>query len=177
MSGSKTKTHRALVDMVLFAMLGALMFALKVVFEPLPNIHPVTMLIMVYTIVFGWKALFPTYVFVVIFGAVYGFGIWWIPYLYVWAIYVALTMLLPKKMPAKIAAFVYPLTCSFFGLIYGVLYAPGQALLFGYTPKQTFAWIAAGLPYDALHALGNLAMGLLILPLSLLMKKLYAKIR
>ena len=175
MSGNKTKTHRAIVDTVLFAMLGALMFALKVVFEPLPNIHPVTMLIMVYTIVFGWKALFPTYVFVVLLGAFYGFGIWWIPYLYVWAVYVALTLLLPKNMPRKIAAFVYPAVCALFGLMYGILYAPGQALLFGYTFRQMLAWIAAGFPYDALHALGNLAMGLLVLPLSVLSGKLYSK--
>ena len=157
-------------------MLGALTFALKLVFEPLPNIHPVTMLIMVYTIVFRWKALIPTYVFVIIFGAFYGFGIWWIPYLYVWAAYVVLTMLLPKNMPTKAALVVYPIVCGFFGLIYGILYAPGQALLFGYNASQTLKWIAAGLPFDALHALGNLGLGLLILPLSELMKKLYSKI-
>ena len=173
---TKTKSHRAIVDMVLFAILGSVLFAGKLAFEALPNIHPVTMLIMLYTVVFGWRALIPVGVFVAISGVFYGFSIWWLPQIYIWFVYVVLTTLIPKKIPHKAAAFVYPLVCGFFGLIYGTLYAPGQALLFGYNASQTLKWIAAGLPFDAIHALGNLGMGLLILPLSVVLKKLYEKI-
>lgn len=165
-------SHQKIRDTIIFAMLGAVLFAAKVVFEALPNIHPVAMLIMVYTIVYRVRALFPLYLFILLFGAFYGFSVWWIPYLYIWTILWAVTMLLPKNMKPKIAMIVYPCVCGLFGLCYGALYAPAQALLYGFDLPTTLKWIAAGLPFDALHAIGNAAMGLLILPLSKLLGKL-----
>ena len=158
--------------MIVFAMLGALMFAAKVAFEALPNIHPVAMLIMTYTVAYRAKALVPLYLFIILFGTLYGFSIWWLPYLYIWLVPWALTMLLPKKMSPKIASVVYPLVCGFCGLTYGICYAPAQAILFHYDFATMCKWILAGLPFDALHGLGNLGMGLLVLPLSELLKRL-----
>lgn len=174
---NKTKTHAAILDMALFAMLGAVLFVLKIVFEPLPNIHPVCALIMTYTVVFRRRAFIPVGVFVLVSGVFYGFDIWWLPQLYLWFIYVLLTLTVPKNISKKADAIVYPVLCALFGLIYGILYAPGQALLFGYDFTKMIRWIEAGLPFDALHAAGNFGFGLLILPLSELMKKLYAKIK
>ncbi len=167
------KSHRAVLDMVLFAILGAVLFAGKVAFEALPNIHPVTMLIIVYAVVFREKAFIPVGIFVAISGVFYGFSIWWLPQIYVWFVFVALTLTIPKSIKPALAAVVYPVVCGMFGLIYGTLYAPGQALLFGYSFSQMMKWIASGLPFDALHAAGNIGFGLLVLPLSALMKKLY----
>ena len=167
--------HKKIVDMVLFAVLGGVLVASIFAFQALPNIHPLGMLIMAYTVVFGWRALIPTYVFVILYGSFYGFPQWWIPYLYIWAVLVAITMALPKRMPKPAAAAVYPIVCALFGLMYGTLYAPAQAIMYGYSFQTTLKWIAAGLPFDAIHAAGNFGMGLLILPVSELMKKLYAK--
>lgn len=166
------KSHQKIRDMIIFAMLAALMFASKVAFEALPNIHPIAMFIMVFTIVYRVRALIPIYLFVLIFGAYYGFSIWWIPYLYIWTIMWGITMLLPKKIPDKAAIIVYPLVCALFGLAYGTFYAPAQAILFGYDFPTTMKWIMTGLPFDAMHALGNLGMGLLVLPLSKTLLKL-----
>lgn len=166
------KSHSSIKSMIVFAMLGALMFAAKVAFEALPNIHPVAMLIMTYTVAYRAKALVPLYLFIILFGTLYGFSIWWLPYLYIWLVPWALTMLLPKKMSPKIASVVYPLVCGFCGLTYGICYAPAQAILFHYDFATMCKWILAGLPFDALHGLGNLGMGLLVLPLSELLKRL-----
>ena len=166
------KSHKSIRDMVIFAMLGTLMFISKLVMEGLPNIHPVGMFIMVFTVVYRVKALIPLYIFIVMTGLYGGFNVWWAPYIYIWTILWGMTMLVPKKIPKKIAAVVYPLICGLFGLLYGVLYAPAQALLFGYDLQKTLLWISTGLPYDVLHAIGNTAMGLLILPLSELLRKL-----
>ena len=38
--------------------------------------------------------------------------------------------------------------------------------MFGYDFSTTIKWILAGLPWDAVHGLGNLGMGLLVYPLS-----------
>lgn len=166
------KSHKSIRDMVIFAMLGTLMFISKLVMEGLPNIHPVAMFIMVFTIVYRFRALIPIYIFIVLTGLYGGFSVWWVPYLYIWAVLWGMTMLLPRNMPKKIAAVVYPLVCGLYGLLYGTLYAPAQALLFGYDLQKTLLWISTGLPYDAIHAVGNTVMGLLILPLSELLKKL-----
>ena len=75
-------------------------------------------------------------------------------------------------MPRKAACVVYPVVCALHGFLYGVLYSPAQAILFGLNFQQMLAWIAAGLPFDVIHGLGNLAAGLLILPLSELLRRL-----
>ena len=158
--------------MVIFAMLGALMFCSKKAMEALPNIHLLGMFIMTFTVVFRWKALIPLYIYVFLDGLFGGFNVWWLPYLYIWAILWGITMLLPRKMPKKAAMIVYPIVCALHGLLFGVLYAPAQALLYRLNFRQTVAWVMSGLPYDALHAAGNLASGLLIVPLTELLRKL-----
>lgn len=163
-------------EMVLFAMLGTLMFVSKVIMELLPNIHLLGMFIMTYTVVFRKKALLPIYIFVFLNGIYAGFSMWWIPYLYIWTILWAATMLLPKNMARKTKCIVYPAVCCLYGLLYGTLYAPAQAVLFGMSFKATLAWIVAGFPFDALHGLGNLFSGLLIVPLSDLLQKLAGKV-
>ncbi len=166
------KSHLSIRRMIIFAMLGAMMFAGKIAFEALPNIQPLGMLIMVMTVVYRAQALIPIYLFVFISGLYYGFQLWWIPYLYIWAVLWGVTMLIPRNLPRKAAVIVYPVVCGLFGLLYGTLYAPAQALLFHYDFATTLKWIATGLPFDALHGLGNLGMGLLVYPVSQVLLRL-----
>ena len=153
-------------------MLGAIMFCSKIIMEALPNIHLLGMLAMAYTIVFRRKALIPIYVYVFLNGVYAGFNMWWIPHLYLWTVLWGVTMLLPRDMSKKTKCIVYPAVCCMHGLLYGTLYAPAQAIMMGLSFKATIAWIIAGLPWDAIHGAGNLAAGLLIYPLSELLKKL-----
>ena len=169
------RRSRWILELVIFAMLGSLTFCSKMVMEALPNIHLVGMLTMVYTLAFRAKALIPLYLYVMLDGLFHGFGMWWYPYLYVWTILWGITMLLPKKMSPKVACIVYPAVCALHGLAFGTLYAPLQAFMFGFNFEQTLAWIASGLPFDVIHAIGNLFAGLLILPLSELLKRLTKK--
>ncbi len=171
----KTPRRISVRETCVFAMLATIMFVSKIIMEALPNIHLLGMLTMAYTIAFRRKALIPIYVYVIINGIYAGFATWWVPYLYVWGVLWGITMLLPKKMPKAVAAVVYPVVCALFGLAFGTVYAPGQALLYGFDLKQTLAWIAAGFYFDVLHCFGNLAAGLLILPLSELLRKLMAR--
>ena len=163
-------------EMALFAMLGALMYGSKVAMAALPNIHLLGMFVMTFTLVFRQKALIPLYLYVLLEGLFGGFSLWWLPYLYVWTVLWGVTMLLPKTMPKKVACVVYPVVCALHGLLFGTLYAPAQALLFHLNFQQTVAWIVAGFPFDALHGLGNLVAGCLILPLSELMNNLLKKL-
>jgi hypothetical protein len=153
-------------EMCVFAMLGALMFASKKLMEVLPNVHLIGLLIVVTTIVFRKKALIPLYIYVFLDGIFGGFSLWWLPYLYIWTVLWGAIMLCPKRMPKAVATVVYAVLCGLHGVCFGILYAPAQALMFGLDFGQMVAWVLAGAPFDLLHALGNLAAGLFILPIS-----------
>lgn len=169
----RDKKYKKLVDIIVFTMLGVIMLLSKLLMEALPNFHLLGTLIVSYTIVYRKDALKPIYIFVLLSGLVYGFGIWWIPYLYIWTVLWGAVMLLPKNMKPKIAVPVYMAVSGLHGLLYGTLYAPAQALLFGYDFKTTIAWIVAGLPWDAIHCVGNIVLGILILPIATALRKFH----
>ena len=152
-------------------MLGALMFASKMLMEVAPNIHLLGVFTIAFTVVYRAKALYPIYIYVLLNGIFAGFGTWWIPYLYIWAVLWGITMLLPKKMPKPVAVVVYSLVNALHGYGFGLLYAPVQALVFGLNFKGMIAWICAGFYFDIIHAISNFAMGFLIIPLSNTLKK------
>ena len=152
-------------EIVIFGMLGAIMFASKLIMEVAPNVHLLGVFTIAMTVVYRGKALYPIYVFVFILGFFYGFATWWIPYLYLWTVLWAMAMLLPKKMPIWLKPIVYSVVCALHGFLYGTLYAPAQALLFGLDFEQMIAWIIAGLPWDLVHGVSNFICGLLICPI------------
>lgn len=158
--------------MCLYPMIAVLMLCSKLLMEFLPNVHLLGMFTMLCAIAFRVKGLIPIYIYVFLNGLVAGFNLWWVPYLYIWTVLWGMTMLLPRNMPTKVAAVVYPAVCALHGLIYGALYAPAQALMFGFNFEQTVAWIIAGFPFDVIHCISNAAAGLLVLPLSRLVPKL-----
>ena len=73
-------------ELTIFSMLGALMYASKILMEVAPNIHLLSMLTIVFTVVYRKKALYPIYTFVLLNGVFSGFSTWWIPYLYIWTV-------------------------------------------------------------------------------------------
>lgn len=157
-------------ETVIFAMLGALMYASKLLMEVLPNIHLIGVFVIAITVVYRKKALYPIYIFVLLAGLIGGFSTWWIPYLYVWTVLWAAAMLLPRKLPKKWAPVIYMSLCAAHGFLFGVLYAPAQALMFGLNWEGMLTWIATGLPFDIVHGISNFCCGALICPLIALLR-------
>lgn len=141
------------------------MYASKVIMEFLPNVHLLGVFVIAYTVVYRKKALYPIYIYVFLNGLFAGFAVWWIPYLYIWTVLWGAVMLLPKNIPAKVKPLVYMLLCSAHGFLFGTLYAPAQAILFGLDFKGMIAWIVAGLPWDCIHGISNFFCGILIMPI------------
>ncbi len=152
-------------EIVVFGMLGSIMYASKFIMELLPNIHLLGVFTVAFTVVYRKKALYPIYTYVILNGMFCGFATWWLPYLYLWTILWGAVMLLPRQMPKKIRPFVYMAVCAAHGFLYGTLYAPAQAVLFGLSLKGTAAWIIAGLPWDFIHGVSNFFCGILIMPI------------
>ncbi len=147
------------------------MYASKVIMEAFPNIHLIGVFVIVLTVVYRKKALYPIYTYVLINGIFAGFATWWIPYLYVWTVLWAGTMLLPQNLPSKIRPLAYMVVCALHGFLYGVIYAPSQALLFGLSFEGTIAWIVAGLPFDVIHGVSNFFCGMLIGPIIAILRR------
>ena len=53
-------------EMTIFSMLGAIMYASKMIMEVAPNIHLLGAFIVAFTVVYRKKALYPIYIFVLI---------------------------------------------------------------------------------------------------------------
>lgn len=152
-------------EIAVFGMLGSVMYASKMIMEIFPNVHLLGVFTIAITVVYRKKALYPIYIYVFINGLFSGFATWWIPYLYLWTVLWGATMLLPKNMSKKAAPIVYMCLCAMHGFLFGTLYAPAQAILFGLNFEAMIAWIVAGLPWDFVHGVSNFFCGILICPI------------
>lgn len=162
------KTKLTTRQITLFAMLAALTFAAKWALSFLPNIEPVTLMVMLFGAVFGWKAIFPICVYVAAEFLFYGFGVWNISYLYIWLIPMALGMLLKKSNQPL----VWAVAAGFFGLAFGALCTPVNLCIGGW--GYALSWWVSGISFDLLHCAGNFVLALILfVPLRKLLTKLY----
>lgn len=148
------------------------MFALKVAMSGLPNIEPVSLLVMVYAVVFGKKCFYSVYVYVVFEILLFGIGIWNIYYLYIWAILAFIAIAFKKAENPVIWAVI----SGAFGLLFGAFCMPVDIFIggFGYAAAR---WVS-GIPFDLLHCAGNFVIALvLFVPLRKLLEKLYARMK
>lgn len=160
-----------ILDITVGAMLGAVLLCVQIALSFLPNIELVSLLIILYTIVLGSRALIPIYVFVVLEGFVYGFGIWWINYLYVWAVLFAVTMLFRN---VKSSIF-WSVISAVYGLFFGFLCAIIYLFMGGF--NAAFAYWLSGIPFDIAHCIGNfLACIILFKPLLKLLQKIRSQV-
>ncbi|MBR0535767.1 MAG: hypothetical protein IIX14_05255 [Clostridia bacterium] len=170
---SEQKSKINIKEIAVFGMLGGLMYASKVLMDIFPNIHFIGLFITAITAVYRRKALYPIYIFIMLTGLLNGFGTWWFPYLYLWAMLWGAIMLLPKTLDGKKASVIYAIVCSLHGLLYGFLYAPFQAIVYNLNFEGIVTWWLTGLPFDAIHAVSNfIATLLLSIPLIRLLKRL-----
>lgn len=72
--------------MVTAAFLAAVLVASKFALDGLPNIELVSLLVILYTLEYPRLAVPAVYTYVFVYGLLNGFGIWWFPQLYIWAV-------------------------------------------------------------------------------------------
>lgn len=161
------------------AMLGAMLFSSQVAMAGLPNIEIVSLLILVWTRVYRTGALPGIAVFVALEGIVYGFGIWWISYLYIWFILWGIVMLIPRRRSEQpltgkrlvLVSLGWASLCGAYGFAFGALTAIPWFFRGG--PSAALAYWLSGIPFDVSHAIGNFVSALLLaVPLIELLTKL-----
>lgn len=155
-------------ELVLIALLSALLLVCQIGLAVLPNMEVVSLLVILYTLFFKKKTLYIIYIFALLEGLIYGFGIWWVMYLYIWTILWGITMLLKEEKSPVIWAFV----SGFFGLFFGTLCSVPYFITGGVS--MGLSWIVAGLQMDIIHGIGNFFIALVLFkPLYTAFRKVY----
>lgn len=145
-------------EMTVLALFAALMIALQVAMASLPNIELVTLLIILCTLHFGYKAIFAVSVFVLVEGLIYGINMWFINYLYVWPLLVLIVLPLRKESNLVL----WTVLAGIYGLMFGTLCSIPYFITGGFAAG--IAYIVAGIPFDLAHCLGNIVSVLVLFP-------------
>ena len=123
--------------MTLIAMLAALGTVLRVFkIIPIPNVQPVTDMIMIATLMLG-----------------IGFGIWTIPQILAYAVCVLTVAGLAKITPLKKHFTLQLILATFLGFEYGFIVSLGMSIYGGWAAFVAY-WLS-GLLFDFYHAVGN----------------------
>ena len=155
-------------ELVELSLTGALMVGTQVAMAALPNINLVSVLIILTVIVYGVKAFYSVYVFVLLEGLIYGFGLWFINYLYIWSILTVIALIFRKNENRLIWAVI----AGLFGLSFGILCAIPYIFIGG--PAFAVSYWLSGIPFDITHCVSNFVLTLLLLaPLQKLFESIH----
>lgn len=155
-------------ELVSMGFLSAILLIGQVGMSYLPNIEIVSLLIYIYTQVYRKKVFFIIYVFVFLEGCIYGFGLWWFGYLYIWSVLALIVLWNGRQQTSIIMTAVI---LGAYGLSFGMLYALPYFIAGGWAAG--FSYWVSGIPFDLLHCAGNVAVSLICYqPLRTLLGKL-----
>lgn len=135
---------------VRIALLSAILYVCKVALEWLPNVELVTFLIILFSLTVGTDTFYVTLIFNTLELIQWGFGTWWISYMYVWPLLVVITLLFRKILKEEFL--IWAVVSGGFGLIFGSLFS---VLYLFIDVKLAWSYFIAGLPWDAWHAISN----------------------
>lgn len=155
---------------VTVGLLSAILVAVQVGLAFLPNIELVSVLLLVFTLTYKNKVFYIIYVFAILEGLIYGFGIWWFNYLYVWTVWAIIVMIMRKNN----SVILWAVACGAFGLGFGALCAIPYFITGGI--GGGIAYWTAGIPYDITHCIANFAVTFILFkPLMKLMEMVNGK--
>ena len=162
-------------DIALIGVMIAIIEVCKVALAWAPNIEVTSFWIIIFSIYFTKQIFYAIPIFILIEGAIYGFGLWWVMYLYAWPLLTIVCRMF-KKMNSAIS---WSILSGGFGLLFGLLCAipyifigaAGTSFISGL--KYAFGWWIAGIPFDITHGIGNFVIMLILYhPITRVMKKI-----
>lgn len=162
-------------DVATVGLMVAAIEAFKFTMQAMPNIEMTSFLVILFTLCYPRLTLYAIPVFTLMEGMIYGFGLWWVMYLYAWP----LLTLVTRAFSRNDSAFFWAVVSGVFGLLFGALCAVPYFFI-GFISggaaqglRQMFAWWVAGIPFDLIHGVSNFAIMLaLYRPIGSLLKKM-----
>lgn len=145
-------------DITLIGILSASITAGKLALSFVPNVEVVTLLFIIYTVVFGTKkSLFIAFIFTITEILIYGFSTWLLVYFIIWAMLILITGLIKDKMKSE---YRYAIIGAIFGYVFGIFFAIAESFFYGLAYGWAY-WIK-GIPFDLLHGTSNLILILVL---------------
>lgn len=152
-------------DIVLIALSLSVIEVAKFTLGFVPGVEVASLLFIIYTLFFEKKMVYVLPAFCLIEGVLYGFGIWWFMYLYIWAILVGVTYVFRNKTSVCF----WSILSGIYGSLFGLLCCPVYFVTGGAT--MAISWWIAGLPTDIIHGISNFIICLLLFkPLNWVLK-------
>lgn len=145
-------------------MMVAVIEVCKAALSFLPNIELTTFWLILFTLYFGRKILLVIPVFILIEGCIYGFGLWWVMYLYMWPLLVLLVWIFKKHG----SVWFFSTLSGLFGLFFGFFCAIPYVVIGAWDGGiknglyAGFTWWVAGIPWDIVHGVGNFVLMLVL---------------
>lgn len=145
-------------DITLIAILSASITASKLALSFIPNVELVTLLFMIYAVVFGVrKSLFVSIIFTTTEIFIYGFSTWLLVYFFIWPMLILITSLIKNKVTSEYG---YAVLAGIFGYIFGIFFAISESFFYGLAYGWTY-WIK-GIPFDLIHGTSNFIIVLML---------------
>ena len=152
-------------DVALVGIMVAVIEVCKIAMMELPNIELTSFWLIMFSKHFSSRVYFVVPVFILIEGAIFGFGVWWVMYLYAWPLLVLAARFLRKSD----SPLTWAILSGVFGLLFGFMCAIPYLFMGGIS--TAFSWWVAGIPWDFVHGGANfILMMLLYKPVSKAMK-------
>lgn len=137
--------------------MAAVLYVAQVALAFVANVELVSMLTVLYTLVFGKEAFLIVTIFSLFEMMQYGPGLWVVSYFYTWPALVLMTLLLKKICKEEFV--LWALVSGVFGLIFGAFFA------IAYLPMDrmyALTYWVRGLPWDVWHAAANFVIMLFL---------------
>lgn len=159
--------------LTLLALLASLAVVGRYVFVFLPNVQPVTSLIIICGLLLGpFAAIILAILTTFLSNMMLGMGIWTIWQVVSWGLIGLISGIL-GKLPGKLSFFVIVIFSVFSGYFYGFVISLTTYTIAG----EFWPYYLAGLPFDTYHAIGNAVFMILLYPIITGFFKKYAKNR
>lgn len=160
----KNKNRFTAGDIAYIGMMLAVIEVCKLALSSVPNIELTSFWLIMFTLCFGKRIVVLVPAFIILEGAIYGMNLWWIMYIYVWPLLVIVTWLFRRMN----SALFYAILSGIFGLSFGFLCSLPYFFVelpsggFQTAVKTVYAYWITGLPWDAVHGLGNFVIMLIL---------------
>lgn len=161
----RNKVNYRIKDVAVMGMMVAVIEVSKQALVFLPNVELVSFWIVMFTLCFGIRKMFLVVpVFILIEGGLYGFGLWWIMYLYAWPLLSLLTWLCRRQQ----SVWFWSIVSGFFGLFFGLLCSIPYMIIGTVSGGVRnglytgFSWWVAGIPWDIVHGICNFIIMLVL---------------
>lgn len=142
----------------LLGLLTALCTVLRIIKVPIPNVQPVTDILMVTTLLLGFRwGIALSMSTLMVSNLILGFGLWTLPQIVAYAMCLVVVQVSVTLIPLiRRTLWIQIGIAGLLGYLYGFIVSLGMAVIGSLNGLGFWAYYLSGLLFDTYHAIGNL---------------------